>query len=224
MTTMATAMWGIVIGLGIAMALQPLPVLAVVLLLSVENGIRKAWAFVLGEFTVMLAIGVATVGLHLGTSPAQASRPASFVTLALGIAIFGTGAWWGLRVRRGSEASVPGWMAKLDHMQPWPAFVLGLFLPTYMLALAVGAHIVGTDPTTAAAVAGILTFLLIGMSTAYVPFCSRSSHPMPRRRPGATEGTARRFLARRGRRAPAGSRRLPDRQGDRRADLSGSHF
>jgi len=162
-------MWGVVFGLGIAMALQPLPVLAVVVLLSAENGIGKAWAFVLGEFTVMLAIGVATVALQLGTSRAQASRPASFVTLGLGIAIFGTGAWWAARLRRGNEASVPGWMAKLDRMQPWPAFVLGLFLPTYMLALAVGAHIVGIDPGTAAALAGMLVFLLIGMSTAYVP-------------------------------------------------------
>src|SRR3954468_7314468 len=117
-------MWGVVIGFGIAMALQPLPVLAVVVLLSVEKGVRKAWAFVLGEFTVMLAIGVATVGLQLGTSREQASGPASFVTLALGIAVFGAGVWFALR-RHGREATVPGWMAKLDRMQPWPAFVLG---------------------------------------------------------------------------------------------------
>jgi Sap, sulfolipid-1-addressing protein len=34
---------------------------------------------------------------------------------------------------------------------------------------AVGAHIVGTHPGTAAAVAGVLVFLVAGMSTAYTP-------------------------------------------------------
>jgi uncharacterized membrane protein len=60
-------------------------------------------------------------------------------------------------------------MAKLDRMQPWPAFLLGMFLPTYLIAVAVGAHIVGVHPATAEAVAGVLVFLVTGMSTVYTP-------------------------------------------------------
>ena len=60
-------------------------------------------------------------------------------------------------------------MGRLDHMEPWPAFLLGMFLPTYLIAIAAGAHIVGTHPGTAAAVAGMLVFLLVGTSTVYVP-------------------------------------------------------
>ena len=60
-------------------------------------------------------------------------------------------------------------MARLDRMEPWPAFLLGMFLPTYLIAVAVGAHIVGTYPSTAVAVAGVLVFVLVGMSTAYTP-------------------------------------------------------
>jgi cytochrome c biogenesis protein CcdA len=161
--------WGILIGLGVAMALQPLPVLAVVFLLSVENGIRKAWAFALGEFLVMFAIGAATVALHLGTTRHSASRPASFVTLGAGVVLVGAGAWLTARVRRGTELAEPRWLAKLDRMEPWPAFLLGLFLPTYVIAIAAGAHIVGTHPGTPEAVAGMLVFLLVGMCTVYAP-------------------------------------------------------
>jgi hypothetical protein len=164
-----TGVWGILIGLGVAMALQPLPVLAVVFLLSVENGIRKAWAFALGEIVVMVAIGAATIALHLGTSRHSASRPASFVTLAAGFVLVCVGGWWTARLRRGADVAEPGWMAKLDRMEPWPAFLLGLFLPTYVIAIAAGAHIVGTHPGTAEAVAGMLVFLLVGTSTVYVP-------------------------------------------------------
>jgi hypothetical protein len=63
----------------------------------------------------------------------------------------------------------PSWLAKADEMQPWPAFLLGLFLPTYMFAIAAGAHIVGTHPGTTTAVAAMLVFLLVGTSTVYTP-------------------------------------------------------
>ena len=162
-------MWGVVAGLGVAMALQPLPVLAVVLLLSAENGLRKAWAFVLGELLVMFGIAAATIALHGQGSHHETSRAASWVTLAAGLVLLGVGARWALRLRRGAELERPQWMARLDRMEPWPAFLLGMFLPTYLIAVAVGAHIVGTYPSTAVAVAGVLVFVLVGMSTAYTP-------------------------------------------------------
>jgi threonine/homoserine/homoserine lactone efflux protein len=157
------------IGLGVAMALQPLPPLATVVLLSVQRGVRKAWAFFLGEFLVMFAIGAAAVALHLGTSRQSASRPASVVTLVAGVVLLALGLWLLLRSRRDGGANEPSWLAKLDHMEPWPAFLLGLFLPTYVIAIAAGAHIVGTHPGTPEAVAGMLVFLLVGTSTVYTP-------------------------------------------------------
>jgi hypothetical protein len=60
-------------------------------------------------------------------------------------------------------------MARLDHMEPWPAFLLGMFLPTYLIAIAAAAHIVGTHPGTTEAVAGMLVFLAVGTSTVYTP-------------------------------------------------------
>jgi hypothetical protein len=169
--------WGVLIGLGVAMALQPLPVLAAVVLLSVENGVGKAWAFFLGEFTVLLAIGTATIALHLGTSREQASRPAAFVTLAAGIVLLAGGAFVGVRARGTVEAAEPNWVRKLDRMQPWPAFLLGTFLPTYVIAVAAGAHIVGTHPGTAAAIAGMLVFILVGTVTVYGPILAAQLAP-----------------------------------------------
>jgi cytochrome c biogenesis protein CcdA len=151
------------------MALQPLPPLASVVLLSVDRGIRKAWAFFLGELVVMVAIGAATVALQLGTSRQSASRPMALITLVAGVVLLLLGAWVAVRSRRAVDAKEPSWMARLDHMEPWPAFLLGMFLPTYLIAVAAGAHIVGAHPGTAQAVAGLLLFLAIGTSTVYVP-------------------------------------------------------
>jgi hypothetical protein len=159
------------------MAVQPLPVLAAVVLLSADNGVRKAWAFFLGEFTILLAIGAVTIALHLGTSRQQASRPAAFVTLAAGIVLLAAGAFLAVRARRSVEAAVPKWVGKLDRMQPWPAFLLGTFLPTYAIAAAAGAHIVGTHPGTAAAIAGMLVFILVGTVTVYGPIVATELAP-----------------------------------------------
>jgi hypothetical protein len=161
--------WGVLVGLGVAMALQPLPVLAIVILLSVERGVRKAWAFFLGEFVVMFGIGAAAVAVQFGTSRESASTPASIVTLVAGAVLLVLGAWLIVRAGRGAELKEPSWLARLDRMEPWPAFVLGLFLPTYVIAVAAGAHIAGVHPGTSTAVAGMLLFLAVGTSTAYVP-------------------------------------------------------
>jgi drug/metabolite transporter (DMT)-like permease len=162
-------MWGVVIGLGVAMALTPLCPLAVVVLLSLQKGARKAWAFFLGEFVVLAGIGVLTVFLHVGTSQQSASKPASIVTVVAGVAMLVIGALFVVRARRAGESKEPSFMARLDRMEPWPAFVLGVFLPTYLIAVAAGAHIVGTHPGTAAAIAGMLVFMAVGTSTSYVP-------------------------------------------------------
>jgi cytochrome c biogenesis protein CcdA len=158
-----------VIGLGVAMALTPLCPLAVIVLLSLQRGVVKAWAFFLGEFLVTFAIGAVTVALHLGTSRSTASRPASWVTLVAGVVLLLIGAWLAVRARRATDVKEPSWMARLDHMEPWPAFLLGMFLPTYLIAIAAGAHIVGTHPGTAKAVAAMVVFIAIGTSTSYVP-------------------------------------------------------
>ncbi len=162
-------MWGIVVGLGIAMALEPLPVLAIVLLLAVADGLRKAWFFFLGEVMVMFAIAAATVAFHLETSQSSASTAAAWVTIAAGVGLMAVAARWARKRRHGSEASKPKWMATLDRMKPWPAFLLGAFIPPYLIAVAAGAHIVGTHPSQAQAIAGVVVFCLIGTSTVYVP-------------------------------------------------------
>jgi hypothetical protein len=117
----------------------------------------------------MFGIGAAAVVVQFGTSEQSASRPASLVTLAAGVALVVVGAWLLVRSRRGASLKEPAWLARLDRMEPWPAFLLGLVLPTYLIAVAAGAHIAGTHPGTRAAVAGMFVFLVAGTSTVYTP-------------------------------------------------------
>jgi hypothetical protein len=162
-------MWGEIVGLGIAMALQPLPPLAAIVLLSVERGIVKAFTFFLGVFTAMFGFGAVAVALKLGASHESLTTRAAVVRLVAGVVLLFFGMRFILRSRSGKATAEPGWLGRLDRMDPWPAFLLGTFLPTYMLAVAVGAHIVEAQVSTPEAVAALLVFVGIGSSTVYVP-------------------------------------------------------
>jgi hypothetical protein len=88
---------------------------------------------------------------------------------------------WGLMI-----GWQPAWLAELDQMEPWPAFLLGLVLPTYVIGIAAAAHIVGVHPGTATAVAAMLVFLVVGTSTVYTPIMLAQfapDRPRPARMP-----------------------------------------
>jgi threonine/homoserine/homoserine lactone efflux protein len=161
--------WGPMIGLGVAMALQPLPPLATIILLSVERGVVKAFAFFLGVFSAMFAIGAVAVAVKFGSAESGPSTATSVVTLVAGLALLFFGVRFLLRMRRGEAVAEPGWLGRLDRMEPWPAFLLGTFVPTYMIAVAAAAHIVEADISNSEAVVALLAFLAIGCSTVYVP-------------------------------------------------------
>jgi hypothetical protein len=161
--------WGDIVGLGLAMALQPLPALASIVLLSVERGTLKASAFFLGVFTAMFLVGAAAVALKIGASHHSLGTRAAVLRLAAGAALLFFGTRFVLRSRSGTAAAEPGWLGRLDRMDPFPAFLLGTFLPTYLIAVAVGAHIVEAQISTSKAVVALLVFVTIGASTVYVP-------------------------------------------------------
>ena len=140
--------------LTLVIALEPLPVLGGVLLLTAERGRPKAIGFLLGWAFALAVIGVVIVlvGGQVSTSSGSTS---SKVSAALDIVLGLVHRRFALRTRakaaRGTERTTPGWMKRLDTMSPVAAFALGAFLPPYLLAVAVGNEIVRRDLDSTAA-------------------------------------------------------------------------
>ncbi|MDP9276810.1 MAG: hypothetical protein M3O76_01195 [Actinomycetota bacterium] len=82
------------------------------------------------------------------------------MTLIAGLILVAVGALLAWRLRHRLEPKTPASIAKLDRMQPGP---------TYLIAVAVGARSSARTRGTAEAVVGVLVFLVVGMSTAYMP-------------------------------------------------------
>lgn len=158
--------------LSIAVAIEPLPVLAGVLFLTAERGRPKAIAFLVGWLLALGACATATivVASQVSTPKGSTSSTVSAVLdLVLGLAL----AVWAFRQRpRGDAATgsaTPGWMARLDTMRPVVAFGLGVFLPPYVIAVAIGNDIVQQGAPTGRMVASVLIYATIASLGVLVP-------------------------------------------------------
>ena len=111
---------GSVLPLAVAVAIFPVPVIAVVLMLGSDNGRAKALAFVLAWIAGLAGIGAVVLLLAGEIGESDSSGPATWVELvllALGIVLVVL-AWkqWQGRPRDGEEPPRPGWMRAIDQL------------------------------------------------------------------------------------------------------------
>ena len=156
----------------LVIALEPIPVLGGVLLLTAKNGRPKAVGFLLGWALALSIIGVAIIvfGGQVTTSSGSTSSTASAaVDIGLGFAVAFVGFRTRAKARQGADAGTPGWMQRLDTMSPVAAFVLGAFLPPYLIAAAVGNEIVRENLTTRERAVAMILYVVIGSIGILVP-------------------------------------------------------
>jgi hypothetical protein len=156
----------------LVIALEPIPILGGVLLLTSKRGRPKAVGFLLGWALALGIIGVAVVliGGQVSTPSGSTSSKASaaldvLLGLALGVVALRTRA----KARQGGEQATPGWMKRLDGMSPVAAFALGMFLPPYLIAAAVGNDIVRQNLSTEARLVAMSLYVVIGSIGILIP-------------------------------------------------------
>jgi threonine/homoserine/homoserine lactone efflux protein len=114
--------------IGVAVALDPLPLTAFLVVLPSRRGVRKGAAYVFG-WLVSLAIVVAITVLATGNSPPKPSTAPSLAALAVKIVLGTVLVWIAVRHIRARgrpkpPKKPPKWQEHVDSMSPW--FALGL--------------------------------------------------------------------------------------------------
>ena len=114
--------------IGLAIALDPLPLTAFIVVLPSKRGVRKGAAFVFG-WLVSLAIVVTVTVLATGNNPPKPSTAPSLASLAVKTAIGAVLVVIAIRHRRRMgqpkpPKKPPKWQASVDSMSPW--FAMGL--------------------------------------------------------------------------------------------------
>jgi nitrate reductase gamma subunit len=151
--------------IGLAIALEPVTLVAFSLILGAERGILKGLAFILG-WTACLVVVIAAVLLLTGGKPPRPNTAPSVAALAIRALLGAVLIWVGLRQRRrmGRPRKQPGWMARLDHLSLWAAAGLGAFLQPWSLVAAGAATIVQAKLSTAGDWLTLIMFCLLATS------------------------------------------------------------
>ena len=152
--------------IGIAIALEPFPLSAFVLVLGAERGVIKGLAFILGWLACLVVVIAAVVLATGGNPPAEntvPSKAALAVKLAAGVVLILL-AWRQWR-RMGRPRQPPAWMARLDRLSLWAAAGLAAFLQPWTLVAAGAATIVQAKLSTAGDYLTLVFYCLLATSS-----------------------------------------------------------
>jgi Sap, sulfolipid-1-addressing protein len=168
-----------------AIALDPLPLTAYVLVLASKRGVRKGAAFLFGWLVSLAAVVAITLAITRNHPPKPNTAP-SIAALAVKIALGAGLVLIGLRQRRRMARpkppkKPPRWQASIDTMSPWFAMGLAPLLQPWGLIGAGVATIVEAKLSSAAsfvvlflyAVLATSTYIAMELYTAFRPESSR---------------------------------------------------
>jgi threonine/homoserine/homoserine lactone efflux protein len=155
--------------IGLAVALDPLPLTAFTLVLPSKRGARKGAAFVFG-WLVSLAIVVTVTVIATGNNPPRPSTVPSLASLAAKIAIGTFLVLIGIRQRRRrgqpkKPKKPPKWQAHVDSMSPWFALALAPALQPWTLIAAGAATVVEAKLSNWESYLALLLFCVLGSGT-----------------------------------------------------------
>ena len=152
--------------IGLAITLEPVTLVAFILILGAEQGVWKGLAFILGWMACLVAVIAAAVLVTRGKPPAPHTAPSAgalVVRALLGVVLI----WAGLRRwrRMGRPRKQPSWMARLNHLSLWAAAGLGVFLQPWTLVAAGAATVVQAKLSTAGDWLTLILFCLLATSS-----------------------------------------------------------
>ena len=160
----------------LAVALSPIPIIAVVLVLGTPRARSNGPLFAVGWVVGLAAVAALVVALLDGLQVAEdadggPSTLVSLVRIAFGLLLLVLAVQqWGKRPNDGAEPEMPGWMAGIDAFTPWKSFLFGLALSAanpknLILTLAAAASIAQSGLDGPGTVIAVAVFVLIGSTT-----------------------------------------------------------
>ncbi len=176
----------------LGVALNPIPVLAVVLILAAPRGLLRGAALLAGALSSFAVVAVVVFALESGADPIEDGETATWVSvvkLVLGLALLALAVrkWRGRPGADDGEPELPGWMAAVETLSPWRCAAAGVALmglnpKNIMITTGAVTSIVGTGATTSSQVVALGVYVLIGSAGVGLPvlatalFGSRASH------------------------------------------------
>jgi hypothetical protein len=156
--------------IGVAVALDPLPLTAFLIVLPSQRGVRKGAAFVFG-WLVSLAVVVTVSVVATGNNPPKPETAPSLATVAVKIALGGVLVVIAIRHRREMRTrprkpkKPPKWQEHVDNMSPWFAMGLAPAVQPWVLIGAGAATVVEAKLSSSASYLVLFLYCVLASST-----------------------------------------------------------
>jgi hypothetical protein len=165
--TTTTELLGSIIVPALAIAVNPVPIIACVTLLSTSHGKRNALYFIATMVILMLAIGSAVIFVVGQSTSSSTSTGGAGLTTAFGIIFLAVAVQqWRTKPVEGKD---PGWMKALDKAGLVAGVVLGVSLTNYALLTSGMQKIVTSGLSSSVQTSALVVFTLIATSTIILP-------------------------------------------------------
>jgi threonine/homoserine/homoserine lactone efflux protein len=170
---------GDVLPLAIGVAISPVPIIAMVLILTSQRARSNGLAFLLGWVVGLFGVGLVVLFVADASSAADDSgEPATWVgwlLLALGVVLVALAIrQWRSRPGTGEEPPEPGWMTAIDQFTAIRSTLVGFVLAALnpkntTLTIAAAAAIAAAGLSTGESVIVVAVFVLIGSIGLLIP-------------------------------------------------------
>jgi len=170
---------GDILPTAVAVAISPVPVIAVILMLFSSHAERNGLAFVGGWIAGLTAAGAVVLAIaaaaDLSSSDGEQPTAAGIVKLVLGV-LFLALAYrsWGARPKEGEEPAMPAWMGAIDRFTAAKSVGLGVVLAAVnpknlALTIAAAISIAGGGLSSGQEVVALVVFIAIASVTVAAP-------------------------------------------------------
>ena len=168
---------GQLFGSGIGVALSPIPVIAVILMLTTQRGRVTGVAFMLGWLVGLAAATTIVLLVANGADDAGSTSAdgAHIATLVVGLLFLALAArQWRTRPTGDTVPELPAWMAGVDAFSTPKCFALGALLSganpkNLAMAVSAGVALAETGSSTGQKALGAAIFIVIGSLTVAGP-------------------------------------------------------
>jgi hypothetical protein len=166
--------------IAVAIAVSPIPILAVILMLLSDRSTVNAASFLLGWALALFVIAavVAALGLGRADSAEEPATPLIVAQLVLAaVLLTGAARRWRMRTRRGEQHEPSKWMSKVRSITPAQALPLGIGLIALnpkdgLLTVAAGARLAEAGPGADGGAVALLVFVAASSITIVAPIVS----------------------------------------------------
>jgi threonine/homoserine/homoserine lactone efflux protein len=169
---------GAILPLAVGVALSPVPIIAVVLMLSTPGGRTNGLAFLGGWIVGLAVVGTIVLLASSGAGATDQSQPASWVgwlmlVLGLLLLLVALRTWRG-RPRGDAKPALPSWMKTIDTFTAARSLAMGVALAAInpknlLLTVAAGAAIAQTGIPAGQQAVALAVFVVIGTLGLGVP-------------------------------------------------------